>query len=416
MPSPKTLINALQAHWEAVEHLVVLAREHSAFSPEQVLAILARTGAERSLEAREAVLRQMVGADLLQALPRDTMLQLHPLVLDFVRGLTREHELGLSEVLKARVQAITQASARLIEGVQARDFDQLRQAGFQLSELFRQIAQQLDQDRHAILDIAERAKAADANLPIARRYREVLEAFDRYVEPMAEMMDTGPGGTFYRHLEAAEQALDHAVETLTVQGGLYGDRQNLRHVAFRAKELRRLGREVLKQCSDTLLPLREEIRQHDSLSGAISQLLGRVRRRGLAATLRARDLPRWRRDQPRRISVGPAVGAWMAQALDYQPPTLTFPDDAAVAATFDLEHVDEAALLAELQSVLPVDDLLVWVQQRYPDYSDSTVLRLYHALLAQHTWQLSIADSSCRRDLQRLRVTYHAHAVIADGT
>jgi hypothetical protein len=411
--SPKALINALQAHWEVVEHLVLLAREHSAFTPEQVLAVLARQTPERAFEAREAALRQMVGADLLQTLPRDTLLQLHPLVLDFVRGLTREHQLGLSEVLQARVQAITQASARLIEGLQARDFDQLRQAGLQLSELFRQIAQQLDQDRHAILEIAERAKAADANLPIARRYREVLEAYDRYVEPMAEMMDTGPGGTFYRHLEAAEQALDHAVETLTIQGGLYGDRQNLRHVAFRAKELRRLGREVLKHCSDTLLPLREEIRQHDSLSGAISELIGRVRKRGLALTLRARDLPRWRRDQPRRISVGPAVGVLMAEALDYRPPSIDFPDDAIAAAVFDLENVDETALLAELRAALPVADLLDWLHRRFPDYSDATVLRLYHALLAQHDWRLQIADLPCQRELRQLRVTYHAHALMA---
>ncbi|MGE4070994.1 MAG: hypothetical protein AB7E72_07450 [Lysobacterales bacterium] len=412
MASPKTLINALHAHWEVVEHLVLAAREHAAFTPEQVLAILTRTGPERTLESREAALRQMIAADLLQVLPRDTLLQLHPLVLDFARGLTREHELGLSEVLQARVQAITQSSARLLEGLQSRDFDQLRQAGFQLAELFRQIAQQLDQDRHAILEIAERAKSADANLPIARRYREVLEAFDRYVEPMAEMMDTGPGGTFYRHLEAAEQALDHAVETLTVQGGLYGDRQNLRQVSFRVKELRRLGREVLKQCSDTLLPLREEIRQHDSLSGAVSLLLGRVRKRGLLATLRARDLPRWRRDQPRRISVSPAVGAWMAEALEYQPPTVGFPDDAAPVATFDLEYVDESALLAELKSAVPVNDLLIWLQQRFPNYSDSTLLRLYHALLVRHDWQLRIADQSTQRELQRLRVTYHAHALV----
>ena len=52
-----------------------------------------------------------------------------------------------------------------------------------------------------------------------------------------------------------------------------------------------LGREVLKQCSDTLLPLREEIRQHNTLSGAISGLLGQIRKRGLTATLRSRGLP-----------------------------------------------------------------------------------------------------------------------------
>ncbi len=268
MPSPKTLINALQAHWDVIEHLVLLAREQPVFEADQVLTAISRSAPDKSVDAMDGALRQMISADLLQTLPRGTVLQLHPLVLDFVRGLTREHELGLSAVLQARVEAITAATVRLTGGLQSRDFDQLRQAAYQLSELFRQISQQLDQDRHAIQEIAERAKAVDANLPIGRRYREVLAAYDEYVAPMAEMMDSGPGGTFYRHLESAEHALDHAVETLTIQGALYTDRQNMRHVGYRAKELRRLGREVLKQCSDTLLPLREEIRQHNTLSGA----------------------------------------------------------------------------------------------------------------------------------------------------
>lgn len=413
MPSPKTLINALQTHWELVEQLVLLSREQRVFDPDLVLALCTRYTGDKSIDAGGAALRQMISADLLQTLPRDTLLQLHPLVLDFVRGLTREHELGLSAVLQARVQAITQATARVGEALRKRDFDQLRQAGNQLSKLFREISMQLDQDRHAILEIAERAKAADANLPLARRYREVLEAFDQYVAPMAEMMDTGPGGTFYPHLEAAEQTLDHAVETLTVQGGLYGDRQNLRHVAFSAKELRRLGREVLKHCSDTLLPLREEIRQHDSLSGAVSELLGRVRKRGLSASLRARELPRWRRDQPRRISVGPSVGAFMAEALNYRPPTVAFPDDQAQDTVFALENVDEVALLAELRAALPVSDLLIWLHQRFPTLSDANVLRLYHALLARQDWQLTIADQRASQDLRQLRVIYHAHAVKA---
>lgn len=94
-------------------------------------------------------------------------------MLEFVRGLTRERELGLSAVLKARVDAIKQATGQLLEGLHAKDADLLRQAAIQLAELFRQISRQLDQDRHAILELAEKVKAQDANLPIARRYREV---------------------------------------------------------------------------------------------------------------------------------------------------------------------------------------------------------------------------------------------------
>jgi len=411
MPSPKSLINALQAHWEVVEHLVLLAREHAAFSPDQVLAVLARTAADRSEDAREGMLRQMLAADLLLALPRDTALQLHPMVLEFVRGLTREHELGLSAVLAARVEAVTQATARLTHGLQSRDFEQMRQAAYQLAELFRQVGQQLDQDRHAILEIAERAKASDANLPLARRYREVLSAYDEYVAPMAEMMDTGPGGTFYRHLEAAEQALDQAVDALSVQGTLYSDRQNLRHVAFRAKELRRLGREVLKHCSDTLLPLREEIRQHSGLSAAVSHLLGRIRKRGLVASLPGRVLPQWRRDQPRRIGLGSGVSLLMADAIDYVSAKVDFPEELDSSATPSFEQIDESEVMSALDRARPLPDLLCWLSEHYSDWSDSTLLRVYHLLLNRESVQVEASSESRQRALHTLRITYHPHAL-----
>jgi hypothetical protein len=95
-------------------------------------------------------------------------------------------------------------------------------------------------------------------MPIAQRYRRVLEAYDHYVEPMNQMMDTGPQGTFYRYLEDAERSLDLAFEQLSVQGGLYSHRLQLRQVAHQAKELRRFGRLIAQQCADTVLPLREE--------------------------------------------------------------------------------------------------------------------------------------------------------------
>ena len=116
------------------------------------------------------------------------VITLNPLVLDFVRGLTREHELGLSSVLKARVEGIKQATEQLNEGLAPLDHDLLRRGSARLSELLRQISQQLDQDRHAILELAEQAKSNDAAMPISQRYRAVLEAYDQYVEPMNEMI------------------------------------------------------------------------------------------------------------------------------------------------------------------------------------------------------------------------------------
>ena len=174
----------------------------------------------------------MVNADILQPCARSNDLQLNAYVLDFVRGLTREHELGLAAVLQARCRhprghGGPQRGHKLPTWIG-------RGAANKLAELFRQIGQQLDQDRHALLELAEDAKSADASMPLAQRYRRVLEAYDHYVEPMNQMMDTGPRHV-YRYLEDAERSLDLAFEQLSVQGGLYSHRLQLRQVAHQAR-------------------------------------------------------------------------------------------------------------------------------------------------------------------------------------
>lgn len=411
MVNPKSLVSALHNHWDTVEWLAQLSRELPSFESEQIIAVVARLTPASSTEEQQSVLRQLTNADILQILPRGESYQLNPYVLEFVRGLTREHELGLSEVLSSRINAITTASRKLNEGLQTKDMDLLRQAANRLSELFRQISQQLDQDRHSILELAERAKTADTDMPITRRYREVLEAYDSYVAPMAEMMDSGPNGTFYRHLEEAEHALDHAVEVLTMQGALYTHRLAMRQVAYQAKELRRLGRQVLKHCSETLLPLREEIREHNRLSAAISQLLGRVRKRGLNRTLSAKDLPLWRRERSKGVAVGGEVLTIMNEARAFEPLHVAFPEEHAASDAIILDLVDENELMVNLQSAIPVSDLLRWLNDYYGHLSDATLLRLYHELIARPNWQAIQSELPDQLSLNTVIVTHYPHAI-----
>lgn len=411
MATPKSLVAALYTNWDTVEWLAQLSREIPCFESENVHSVLTRLTPGATLEDTQSVLRQLINADILQAQARGDSYQLNAYVLEFVRGLTREHELGLSSVLASRIDAITDASQKLNQGVETRDSDLLRQSAFKLSELFRQISQQLDQDRHAILELAERARSQDADMPIARRYREVLEAYDSYVAPMAEMMDSGPNGTFYRRLEEAEHALDHAVEMLTVQGGLYTQQMMMKNVAYQAKELRRLGREVLKHCSDTLLPLRDEVRQHNQLSSAISALIGRVRKRGLNRTLPVQDLPLWRRELSRAVSVGHEVLTIMSEARNWEPELVTFPDDQGTMDGSALEHFDENALIVGLTAAVPIPDLLSWLRTHYCHISDATILRLYHELVGRTDWKASAALHPSKVDLNTVRVTLHTHGI-----
>lgn len=415
MANPRSLVYALYLHWDSVEALVRMSREFAALTPEQVLGCIARIAPELDAQAQGAALRALVHADILQPCARSSDLQLNAYVLEFVRGLTREHELGLAAVLQARVAAIRQSTETLNEGMVQADMDRVRSAANALSELFRQISLQLDQDRHALLELAETAKSADASMPVALRYRSVLEAYDQYVEPMNQMMDTGPQGTFYRYLEDAERALDLAFEQLSVQGGLYSHRLQLRQVAHQAKELRRFGRVVAQQCADTLLPLREEVRQHNAVTSAISMLLGQVRKRGLRRALSrpAIDtaLPLWRNERGFRVQLGDEVRAVMAAARHYEPQSVAFPQDGPGDASPLLERLDEAALREHLTQSLPVPCLLQWLGTHYGHLQDATLLRLFHDLQFANHWRIEPSGQQASTALQTVRVLHHPNRV-----
>jgi hypothetical protein len=252
-------------------------------------------------------------------------------------------------------------------------------------------------------------------MPIAQRYRRVLEAYDHYVEPMNQMMDTGPQGTFYRYLEDAERSLDLAFEQLSVQGGLYSHRLQLRQVAHQAKELRRFGRLIAQQCADTVLPLREEMRQHNALTSAVSLLLGQVRKRGLRRALSRHTadtaMPVWRNERGFRLQLGDEVRAVMAAAQQYQPQSVAFPQDDPGNAPPLLEHVDETAIRQQLRSSLPVDNLLDWLHTHHGHLQDATLLRLFHELQHEGSWLIEASAHPETTTLQAIRVLHHPHRV-----
>lgn len=412
MATPKSVVFQLYKHWDIIEALTQIAGEWPVFEQNRVLSVIAKISpASETDNDHLETLHQLCHHDILQPLDRSHALQFNPLVLDFTRGLTHEHELGLSSVLKARIEGVKQASAQLNEGLSPLNYDLLRRAATQLSALLRQLKQQLEQDKHAIIELAEQAKSQDAAIPIQQRYSAVLDAYDDYVEPMNEMMDSSLSGTFYPYLEKADNALDAALEALSAQGSLYTHQMQLRHVAHQAKDLQCFGRIVAQQCANILLPLREEARQHNSLSASISHLLGRVRKQGLQrgiANTTQSPLPLWRTERFRRVNVGGEILTLMADAMAYIPEKVGFPDAIAEQSPHFFP-VDEAQLHLGLQQVLPVENLMIWLQQHYLHLPDATLLRLYHDLVREPLWQADLHEIQITTRLHDVEVTYYPH-------
>lgn len=411
MINPRSLVRALDKHWDVIEYLVALGRDHIAFDRDELLGVLNKVYPQDTEEQRLERLQQLVNNELLIAMSHSDSLQLNENVSQFVSSLLHEHELGLSDILKARIVDIQAGLEQLQQAMESRDMAALQNGALRIDKQLRQILQQLDQDSHAIQAIAERAKSSDERMPLDYRYREVLEAYDQYVQPMEELMDTGAGGNFYPLLERAETVLESVVQVLTIQGGLYSHQQMLRQVGFRVKDLRLNGRVALKQCTNTLMPLREEIRRHNHLSAAIGQLLGAVRKKGLDRTFPGQCLPVWRKERSLTIAVGSELLGLMEQVRGYQSKSVDFPEFTDDQLLVVLEQVDEDAIHRHFYRSLPIPDLMRWLIEYYGAFQDATLLKLYHKLIRLPDVNAMPNQESLRVTLKQIAIQLHSHVM-----
>lgn len=411
MINPRSLVRALDKHWDIIEYLVALGREHIAFERDELLGVLSKVYPQESDEQRLERLQQLVNNELLIAMSHSDCLQLNENVSQFVNGLLHEHELGLSDILKARIVDIQAGLEQLQQAMESRDMAALQNGAIRIDKQLRQILQQLEQDSHAIQAIAERAKSSDERMPLDYRYREVLDAYDQYVQPMEELMDTGAGGNFYPLLERAQTVLESLDRVLTIQGGLYSHQQMLRQVGFRVKDLRAYGLKSLKQCTNTLMPLREEVRRHNHLSAAIGQLLGAVRKKGLDRTFPGQCLPVWRKERSLTVAVGPELLSLMEQVRGYQAKSVDFPESTDEQLLVALEQVDEDVIQGHLYRCLPVPDLMHWLVEHYGTFQDATLLKLYHKLIRLPEVNAIPNQESVRVTLKQIVIQLHSHVV-----
>ena len=411
MVNPKSLVYHLYQHWDFVEAMMRYSRDYPELNTEQAIALVGKV--DPSCQDPHSVLRTLTNAEVLHIVHRSGEINLNPVVLDFVRSLTHEHELGLSSVLAARVSAIRTATEYMNQALKNGDNDQIRQGARQLGELFRQISLQLHQDRDAILAIAEQARSAETAIPLSKRYRNVLEAYDKYIEPMNQMMDSGPDGTFYQYLESADEGLEIVYEQLRIQGELYSHQKQIRNVSYQAKELRRIGRTIAQQCADTLLPLREELRAHSNLAASISKILGQVRkrslRRALPLSIDSHTLPACRQERTTRISVGDEVRTIIAEAKNYQPVVEPFPETNSSIELVRHAWVDQSAVIKHLKKSLPVKQLMAWLVENYGYLPDAMILQLYHELVRVSDWKSALLPDAVATELKNLRVFYYPH-------
>ena len=103
MINPRSLVRALDKQWDVIERLVLLGRDQITYERSDVLVLLGKTYLNESTEQHLERLQQLVNTELLIEMSQSNTLQLNESIRQFVGSLLHEHELGLSDILKARI-------------------------------------------------------------------------------------------------------------------------------------------------------------------------------------------------------------------------------------------------------------------------------------------------------------------------
>lgn len=408
MISPRALVKALHEHWPLVESLALRSRE-TPFLDRDVLAMASLSTCGQNPSTADESVRQLLQKGILVAVGGRDEVQLHGPVRDFVLSLAQEQELGLAETIRVEIEEMVRLGVELQDALAKEDLAAMMHPLGRLGNRMQRISLQLAHDQQAILNIADRAKTFPVGTPLSTRYREVIESYDRYVEPMTQLLQRDDGG-FVAQTERIEDQLIAAEDLCERRGALVSQRRRLASTAYGLRILRQEARERLAACTETLLPLREEYLRNSGLAIAVASLLGVARKRGVKAVIPSGRLRLGGSTRADRVVPGRFAKAYMADIMRFEPKSVVFPEvlegPPVMQARLRMDDV-----LRRLEAELPVPSLMPWLLQAYPEQDEKNLLRLYHELVRHFGDRAELHDGQTRERLREHVLRYHPHAL-----
>ncbi|WP_115719704.1 hypothetical protein [Gallaecimonas mangrovi] len=404
MHHPSKIIRLLAEHWLIFEKVV----ERFGFSPfsfQDLQGIFRQQNPDWGHEKLFKEAEKLLSLDLVLPLPKSSLLEMNGAVFEFVQYLVKEHQLGLAGEIEAQLEEVGRLSAKLEESLESLDGEDSRRYLRRIDNLVRKVAGQFKDNEGAIYRLAETAKT-QTGLSLNHRYQLVLDAFDDYIEPMVDMLDTN--GRFAQALDALAVNLHYQHRRLEKSGHLFEVRNGLLLLRTRILVLFNEGRESLRRASDLLLPLRQELRKNTLIAKAASTLLGEVRKKGLERALTA--MPVIASDNQRRALASQSqLLAYLGEIADYKEEEVVLPDDDDIAPPSHL-HLPDPQQVQHAFNASKQPSAIHWLLESYPELAADELLHLYqHIQLkaeAPHGQMQTLALNDCTIQLHPLEIRH----------
>jgi hypothetical protein len=318
--------------------------------------------------------------------PGSELLMMAPQVSALLTYLYNEANPATPEMIRGCVLSLETTGKRLARALDEDDVQQVRLAFEDISLPLRRIHADLNETQHTILAEVARYKTERARVSVREKYQRIVHWMERYVEPMIEVVRAD--GQLRAAFDETERLLNRAREE-----ALFNDHPALvRNLRF----LRLVGTHALRvftQCRKEIQPLYESLRRSSFIAEGAARALEKLQSEGLSkwgneyligvAALRFQNVPS-----------DAAIALALRRVIEHPPEP---PPVLELAA--EKENPGALVRLMWLDSLpdlvredLPVEDLMGWLVDKYPERDTSDVLAGFSGLLFHNDFQAAFAD------------------------
>ncbi len=335
------------------------------------------------------IIEQLISFGIIEPIPDATAtFELTAPVRGLLSYLLREHRLTSAKVIQGYLSDLEELRQELDAAARENLGNQAARSLADIAQLIERIRQDSHANREAIIAEVLKLKSNREQRSTRERFEIINRLWNRYLEPLRDLIDVKKA--MDASLDDLERGLYKSGQVFALDGALAREFSRSR---ARLLRLRRDVAEDFREALHEVEPLYVSLRQESALVRGASLALERLDRLGMA-NLQMDDwlaLPTWRVEG---LFSDTSLEAFYHGIHDYEPlPPNPLPKaDETTARDFILP----SELLDRLSCSLPVDDLLAWLLEQYPEAGMGELVRAYGRIYLDHEGPMQFSEQDKR--------------------
>jgi hypothetical protein len=291
-----------------------------------------------------------------------------------------------AEIVRGYIASLETLGRQLLRAVEADNVTFVGLAFGEINVTLRKIHADLEETQRAVQNEVAAFKTNRAHVSVRERYQRIVYWMERFVEPMVEIVR--PDGPMAGAFEETERLLRLAREQ-----SLFNDHPALERNLRYLRLVRQHALRVFQECRKELQPLYESLRRSSFIAAGAAVALEKLQREGLGHW-GTRPIIGIRALRVQHVPGDAAISLALRRVIEHPPepsPVIAF-NEASEMPPGLLIRLWLDALPGEAIASLPLDDLLGWMAERYPDKTTGEILSGFSRLIFDDELQARFSE------------------------